>query len=59
MSSITFNDISDFKNLIKTGAKPQQKPLWKRWNESDIARLRKDWSHQDDWLRRKWKNDKK
>ena len=63
MSSITLNDISDFKNLIKAGAisvcermrirksvKPQQETFWKRHIESDIARLRKDLSRQDDWL---------
>ena len=72
MSSITLNDISDFKNLIKAGAisvcekmgiikpvKPQQEPFWKRHIESDIARLRKDLSHQDDWLQGKWEKDKK
>ena len=55
MSSITLNDISDFKNLIKAGAtiicermgirqsvKSQQEPFWKIPIESDIARLRKD-----------------
>ena len=55
MSSITLNDISDFRNIIKAGAtivcqrmgirksvKPQQEPFWKRHIESDIARLRKD-----------------
>ena len=72
MSSITLNDISDFKNLIKAGAisvcermgirksvKPQQEPFWKRRIESDITRLRKDCSRQDDWLKGKWKKDKK
>ena len=72
MSSIALNDISDFKNLIKAGAisvcekmgiiksvKPQQEPFWKRRIESDIARLRKDLSHQDDWLQGKWEKDKK
>ena len=75
MSSITFSDISDFKNLIKTGAisvcermgirksvKPQQEPFWKRRIESDIARLRKDLSRQDDRLQGSWKkvkNEKK
>ena len=72
MSSITLNDISDFKNLIKAGAiiacekmgiiksvKPQQEPFWKRRIESDIARLRKDLSRQNDWLQGKWKKDKK
>ena len=67
MSSITFNDLSDFKNFIKTGAisvlkewgqkikRLQQEPFWKRRTESDIARLRKDLSRQDDWLKGKWK----
>ena len=72
MSSITLNDISDFKNLIKSGTttvcerigitksvKPQQEPFCKRRIESDIARLRKDLIHLDDWLKRKWKKDKK
>ena len=72
ISSITLNDISDFKNLIKAGAisvcekmgiiksvKPQQEPFWKRRIESDIARLRKDLSRQNDWLQGKWKKDKK
>ena len=74
MSSITLNDISDFKNLIKAGAikagvcermgirksvKHQQEPFWKRRIESDIARLRKDLSRQDDWLKGKWKKHKK
>ena len=72
MSSITLNDISDFKNLIKAGAisvcekmgiiksvKPQQEPFWKRRIESDIARLRKDLSRQDDWLKGKRQKDKK
>ena len=65
MSSITFNDLSDFKNFIKTGAisvlkewgqkikRLQQEPFWKRRTESDIARLRKDLSRQDDWLKGK------
>ena len=68
MSSITLNDISDFKNLIKAGAisvcermgirksvKPQQEPFWKRHIESDITRVKKDLSRQDDWLKVKWK----
>ena len=75
MSSIVLNDISDFKNLIKARAisvcekmgiiksvKPQQEPSWKRLIESDIARLRKDLSRQDDWLQGRWKkvkNEKK
>ena len=72
MSSIALNDISDFKNLIKASAisvcekmgiiksvKPQQEPFWKRRTESDIARLRKDLSSQNDWLQGKWKKDKK
>ena len=72
MSSITLNDISDFKNLIKAGAisvcermgirksvKLQQEPFWKRRTESDITRLRKDCSRQDDWLKGEWKKDKK
>ena len=72
MSSIALNDISDFKNLIKAGAisvcekmgiiksvKPQQEPFWKRRIESDIARLRKDLSRQDDWLKGKRQKDKK
>ena len=72
MSSITLNDISDFKNLIKAGAiivcermgirksvKLQQGPFCKRRIESDIARLREDLSRQDDWLQGKRKKDKK
>ena len=72
ISSITLNDISDFKNLIKAGTisvcekmgiiksvKPQQEPFWKRRIESDIARLRKDLSRQNDWFQGKWKKDKK
>ena len=72
MSSIILNDISNFKNLIKAGAtivsermrirkyvKPQQEPFWKRHIESDIARLKKDLSHLDDWFQGKWKKDKK
>ena len=72
MSSITLNDISHFKNLIKASAisvcermgirksvKSQQEPFWKRRIECDIARLRKDLSRQDDWLKGKWKKDKK
>ena len=68
MSSIALNDISDFKNLIKAGAisvcermgirksvKPQQEPFWKRHIESDITRVKKDLSRQDDWLKVKWK----
>ena len=64
MSSFTLNDISGFKNLIKAGAiracermgtrksvKPQQEPFWKRRTESDITRLRKDLSRQDEWLK--------
>ena len=62
MSSITLNDVSDFKSLIKAGAtiiceiigitkseKPQQELFWKRPIASDIARLRKDLSRQYDW----------
>ena len=72
MSSIILNDISDFKNLVKAGAtivcermgirisiKPQQEPLWKRNIESDVPRLRKDFSRLDDWFKGKWKKDKK
>ena len=57
MSSITLNDISNFKNLIEAGAtivcermgirksvKPRQEPFWEIRIESDIARLRKDLS---------------
>ena len=68
MSSITLNDISDFKNLIKAGAisvcermgirksvKPQQQPFWKRYIESGITRVKKDLSRQDGWLKGKWK----
>ena len=72
MSSITLNDISDFKNLIKAGAisaceriekrksvKLQQKPFCKTRIESDIARLKKDLCRQNDWLKGKRKKDKK
>ena len=70
MSSITLNDISDFKNLIKPGAiivcermgirkSVKQEPFCKRHTESDIARLRKDLSRQDDWLKGKRQKDKK
>ena len=68
MPSVILNDLSDFKNLIKVGAisvcermgirksvKPQQEPFWKRHIESDITRVRKDLSRQDDWLKGKWK----
>ena len=61
MSSVTLNNISDFKNLIKAGAtivfgrmeirksvNPQHEPFWKRRIESDIARLRKELNHLDD-----------
>ena len=54
MSSITLNDINDFKNIIKGAAtivsekmrirkspKPLQEPFRKRRVESDIARFRK------------------
>ena len=66
ISSITLNDISDFKNLIKAGTisvcegmgirksvKPQQEPFWKRRIESDIRRLRKGLIIQDDWFKGK------
>ena len=66
MSSIALNDISDFKNLIKTGAisvcermgirksvKPQQEPFWKRRIKDDIARLKKCLSCHADWLKEK------
>ena len=72
MSSITLNDISDFKNLIKAGAtivcerigirksvKAQQEPFWKIHVESDITKLRKDLSRLDDWFKGKWKKDEK
>ena len=72
MPNITFNDISDFKNLIKAGAtivcermwikksvKPQQEPIRKRRVESDITKLRKELSRLDDWFKQKWKKDKK
>ena len=72
MSSITLNDISDFKNLIKAGvtiicermrirksAKPQQEPIWKRRTENDIAKLRKGLSHLDTWFKGKWEKEKK
>ena len=56
MYNITFNDVSDFKNLINGGermgkrksVKPQQEPFWKRRTESDIAKSRKDQSRLDD-----------
>ena len=61
MSSISLNDLSDFKNLVKAGAtivcermgieksvKPQQEPFWERRIDSNIARLRKDLSRLDD-----------
>ena len=66
MSSITLNDISNFKNLIEAGAtivcerigirksvKPRQGPFWKRRIEIDIARFRKDLSRLDDWFKGK------
>ena len=66
MSSITLNDISDYKNLMKAGAisvcdrmgirksvKPQQEPFWKRRTESDIVRLRKDLSRRNEWLKKR------
>ena len=66
MSSITLNDISDYKNLMKAGAisvcdrmgirksvKPQQEPFWKRRTESDIVRLKKDLSRRDEWLKKR------
>ena len=66
MSSITLNDISDYKNLMKAGAisvcdrmgirksvKPQQEPFWKKRTESDIVRLRKDLSCRDEWLKKR------
>ena len=69
MSSITLNDISDFKNLIKASAtivcermrkrksaNSQQEPFWKKLTESDIARLRKDLSCLNDWFKGKRKN---
>ena len=74
MSSITLNDISDFKNLIKAGvtiicermrirksAKPQQEPIWKRRTENDIAKLRKGLSHLDSGKKKvgKWESGKK
>ena len=68
MPSVILNDLSDFKNLIKACAisvcermgirksvKPQQEPFWKRHIESDITRVKKDLSRQDDWLKVKWK----
>ena len=70
--SITLNNTSDFKNLIKAGAnivcerlgirksvKLQQEQFQKRSIESDIARLKKDLIHLDDWFKGKWKRDKK
>ena len=45
--------------VIKKSVKPQQGPFSKRRIESDIARLRKDLSRQNDWLQGKWKKDKK
>ena len=72
MSSITSNDISDFKNLIKAGAaidcermrirksvKSQQEPFWKRRIESDIARLKKDLSRLYHLFKGKWKKGNK
>ena len=66
MSSITLNDISDYKNLMKAGAisvcdrmgirksvKHQQEPFWKRRTESDIVRLKKDLSRRDEWLKKR------
>ena len=66
MSSITLNDISDYKNLMKAGAisvcdrmgirksvESQQEPFWKRRTESDIVRLRKDLSRRDEWLKKR------
>ena len=68
MSSITLNDISDFKNLIKAGTttvcermgirksvKSKQEPFWKRRTENHIARLRKYLSRLDHWFKGKWK----
>ena len=64
MSSVILIDISGFKNLIKADAiracermgtrksvKPQQEPFWKRRTKSDITRLRKDLSRQDEWFK--------
>ena len=72
MSSITLNDMRDYKNIVKadativcrrmgkrTSATPRQERLWKRSIESDIARLRKDLSSLDDWFTGKWKKYKK
>ena len=44
---------------IRKSAKPQQEQFWKRCIESDIARLRKDLNHLDNWFKGKWKKDKK
>ena len=44
---------------IRKSVKPQQEPFWKRRTEGDIARLRKDVSHLDDWFKEKWKQIKK
>ena len=72
ISSITLNNISDFKNLNKAGAtivcermgirKPvkfQQEPFCKRRIESDITRTGKDLSLLYKWFDRKWKKIKK
>ena len=44
---------------IRKSAKSQQEPIWKKRTESDIARLGKDLSRLDDWLRGTWKKEKK
>ena len=38
---------------IRKSVRPQQGPFSKRLIESDIARLRKDLSRQDDWFKKK------
>ena len=70
MSSISLNDIRDFKNLLKAGAttvcermgirksvKSKQEPLSKIRTEIDIARLSKESSRLDGWRKGKWKKD--
>ena len=70
LSSISLNDIRDFKNLLKAGAttvcermgirksvKSKQEPLSKIRIESDIARLSKESSRLDGWRKGKWKKD--
>ena len=72
MSSISLNDLSDFKNLVKAGAtivgermgikksvKPQQESFCEKRIDSDITRLRKDLNRLNDLFKGKWKKNKK